>query len=158
MPTLGSMAIHAAQPYPWVAPERRSAALKASGGGLVHTYESDAQALGAAAWVYLQAVIYAEQIHPATADDLDAMSGRDLARWSIEGPTFVRPGETPNCTLKLEVAYSLTATPGSDWREFRPGRYKLRSYQMKLTVTRPTTDYDFRIYRLGAEVLLCSGE
>jgi hypothetical protein len=136
---------------PGVPPVKQSPSLAPSGGGLTHVYTSGTKIIagGEPDWVYLSAVLYAEQIHPATLEDLDAMDVRDLERWSIEGPTSLRPGETPNCSLTLDMAYSLTTTPGTDWREFRPGEYKLRSYILRLTITRPTTDYDFRVYRLA---------
>ena len=82
-------------------------------------------------------------------DALGPIEGPNAARWTLEGPTFPVPGEPANSTVKLEVAHSLTATPGSDWREFRPGLYKLRSYRVRLTITRPTLDFDFRVYRLA---------
>lgn len=150
--------VQASDPVPWKAPLRRPAALKrdALNTSLSHTYTSTLHTLTEAEEVYLVAELYAEQIHPWTVDQvaaLGAIEGRDAARWTMEGPTMVRPGEPANCTLKLEVAHSLASAPGEDWQEFRAGVYKLRSYKMRVTITRPSTDFDFRVYRLSTRAI-----
>lgn len=135
----------------WLPPVRRTAYLEPNGIDLVSIAETPVRSFTEADWVYLQIVLYAEQIHPWTMEDIDQLkTERDLARMSIEGPTFIRPGEPADCTMKVEVAHSLTATPGSDWREYRGvGPYKLRSFQARLTITLPTTDHSFRLYRFA---------
>lgn len=139
---------------PWVPAIKRSVALKRDNLNvyLVAQFTTNDHVLAESDWVYLQAAVYAEQIHPWTLDQVDALGpieGPNAQRWTMEGPTSIAPGEPANCTMLLEVAHSLTTSPGSDWREFRPGRYKLRSYRMRLTITRPSLDFDFRVYRFA---------
>lgn len=137
----------------WIPLQLRGSKLKPSGGGLVHTYETDAQVLAESDWVYLQVVSSMYQIHPKAWDNYDefgAFDGRNMSRWTWEGPLHLLPGETPNCTSLVEVAYSQTTDPGSAWQEVFPGElYKLRSFKTRVTVTRPHTSYDFRITRLA---------
>lgn len=139
---------------PWDPVVKKSVALKRDSlnAHLIGQFTSNARVLAESDWVYLQALLYAEQIHPWTVDQVAALGpieGRNAMRWTLEGPLSPGPGEPANCAIFLEVAHSLTATPGSDWREFKPGKYKLRSYRMRLTIARPSLDFDFRIYRLA---------
>lgn len=143
-------------PHPWIPLSERGSKLKATAGSTTHSYTTDDRVLASAGWVYLQIVFKAYQIHPATVDELDVLGpvgGRNALRWTIEGPTSHRPGDPgagANCAMKLEVAYSTTATPGSDWQVYRPrGRYKLRSFKTRLTITRPDETYDFRVVRFA---------
>lgn len=140
---------------PWLRTIERGKKLKASGAALAHEYETDTRTLKAPDWVYLQVSWSAYQIHPIAWDDLDqygAFDGPDMARWTWEGPTSLLPGETPNCTIRCEVAYSTTSSPGSDWKEYREGRYRLQSVKARLVITRPNADYDFRVLRLATRV------
>lgn len=154
MGTIISMSIQPPSTDPWVPLIRRGAALKRDllNVDLIGSYTGDAHVFDEAEWVYLQAVTYAEQVHPWTVDQIDALGpieGANAMRWTFEGPTSIRAGEPQNCTMALELAYSQTTVPGSDWRTFRPGRYKLRSYRVRIVVTRPSLDFDFRVYRLA---------
>jgi hypothetical protein len=72
---------------PWIPPIKRTGALKrdALNESLVHQYLADAHTLEESDWVYLHAVVYAEQIHPWTIDQVDALGpieGRNAARCS----------------------------------------------------------------------------
>lgn len=139
---------------PWVPAIRRSAALKrdALNVELVATFTGDPHVLSESDWVYLQVSMYAEQIHPWTVDQIDALGpieGENAARWTWEGPTYTLPGEPANCTFALEVAHSLTSDPGTDYRAFQSGLFKLRSYRVRLVITRPSLEFDFRVYRLA---------
>ena len=153
MPQLQNVSVEAAPTnQPWLPAPERGAKLKANGASLTHSYETDTRALAEADWVYLQVGWIAYQVHPMGWDALDvygAFDGRDMQRWTWEGPTSLRAGEVGNCSIACELAYSTTSSPGSDWRAFRPGRYKLRSFKVRLVVTRPSTSYDFRILRLA---------
>lgn len=154
MGTFFEMAVHPTSSNPWEAPYRRSGALKrdALNVALFHQYTTDPFVLDEADWVYLQALVYAEQIHPWTVDQVSELGGiesRNAKRWTMEGPISPVAGEPANCTQLLQVAYNLTASPGSDWRTFQPDKYKLRSVKLRLTITRPSTDFDFRVYRLA---------
>ena len=140
---------------PWVPPERRGSKLRQSGVGLTHSYTTDAQLFSESDWVYLQVVLSAYQIHPATVAELSALGpvgSTNAMRWTIEGPTSHRigdPGFGVNCTMLVEVAHSLTSDPGTDWRVYRPERYKLRSFKARLTVVRPDVTYGFRVTRFA---------
>ena len=153
MPITTNMTVEAGAPSIWVPAYLRGPQLKPSA-GTTHTHETDAQALAEADWVYLQIVLMAYQIHPMTVGGLDAfgpIGGRNFLRWTSEGPTSLLPGETANCSIRVDVAHSLTATAGSDWREHDSGRHKLRSFKARVVVTRPDTTYDFRIVRFGVQ-------
>lgn len=137
----------------WLPPEMRGTKLKPTGSGLVHTFTTDTYVLAESDWVYLQIALVAYQIHPATVAELSALGpvgGPNAKRWTIEGPLVHvpgDPGEETNCTMRIEVATSMTSTPGSAWRDYSPGRFRLRSAKARLTITRPSTAYSFRVAR-----------
>lgn len=154
MPIIAGMEVEDAATHPWIPAIKRSGALKRDllNVALVAVYESESLVLNESDWVYLQAVLYAEQIHPYTLDQIGALGpieGPNAARWTIEGPTSDLPGEPQQCDFKIEVAHSLMATSGTDWRAFRPGKFKLRSCRLRLTITRYSLDFDFRVYRFA---------
>lgn len=123
--------------------------------GLSHTYTTDVYSMAEADWVYLQVTLVAYQIHPATIAELAALGpvgGPNARRWTIEGPLHHVPGDPgaeTNCTMKLEIAHSMAATPGSAWRDYEAGRFRLRSAQARVTIVRPSAAYDFRICRFS---------
>lgn len=155
MPTLGSVSVEAAPvSKPWVTPTFGGPKLEPSGGGLVHTYTTDTKVLAEADWTYLQVVLVAWQIHPATVAELAQLGpvgSANAQRWTIEGPLSHQPGDpgNVNCTVTVEIAHSMTSDPGSDWRPYVEGKYRLRSVKARVTITRPTTDYSFRIARMA---------
>lgn len=126
--------------------------VESSGPGLGFRYEFTGQSFSAAVHVYLQVGLIARQIHPATIAEVSAIVGplgsRKARQWTIEGPLLASLWDEPNCTVKVEVAHSLGSTPGTDWREYRPGVYRLRSYAVRVTITRPSAAFDFRLSRL----------
>lgn len=144
---------------PWIPAAERGPKLKATGPSLVHTLTTDAYVLEEADYVYLEIVLRAYQIHPATIAELAALGpvgGANAQRWTIEGPTSHRPGDPgagANCTMKVEIAHSMTSDPGSDWREYVPGtrKYRLRSVKARLTITRPAATYDFRVLQFDLQ-------
>jgi hypothetical protein len=156
MPVVSSVDIEAAPTSkPWITPAFGGPKLKPSGGGLVHSYTTDAKTFAEADWVYLQIVVAAYQIHPATAAELAALGpvgSANAQRWTIEGPLSHQPGDPgagQNCTIKAELATSMSEAPGSDWRDYGPGKYRLRSAKARITITRPSTAYDFRVTRFS---------
>lgn len=155
MPIATAMTIEAATPNPWLPVEHRGTKLKPSGVGLIHSYETDPKDLLEADWAYLQVALVAYQVHPATVAELVALGpvgGANARRWTIEGPLLHRPGDPgagANCTMVLEVAHSLTSDPGTDWKPYRPGKYRLRSVKARVTITRPAATYSFRIVRFA---------
>lgn len=158
MPVLANMAVQGALTGAQalqVPPQYQTSALKATGGGTLHTYTGDAQSLSSLQEVHLEVVLVAYQIHPYTLDQLDQLGpigGRNWRRWSLEGPTCPRDGEPDNCTIQVQIAHSPTATAGTDWKEYRPGLYRLRSYNARIRITRPNTNFDFRVHRFAVRV------
>jgi hypothetical protein len=135
-------------------PDRRLPRLKPSGATLSGVYTTDTLVFAEADWVILQVALVAWQIHPATIAELAALGplgGANAKRWTIEGPLSHRPGDpgSGNCTIKVEIATSMTDDPGSNWVEYEAGRYRLRSAKARLTVTRPAADYDWRVSRFA---------
>jgi hypothetical protein len=155
MPTLASVSIEAAPVAKgWITPTFGGPKLKPSGGGLSHVYTTDAKVLAEADWTYLQVVLVAWQIHPATVAELAALGpvgGSNAKRWTIEGPLSHQPDDPGdgNCTVSVEIAHSMTSDPGTDWRPYVEGKYRLRSVKARVTITRPSTAYSFRIARLA---------
>lgn len=139
----------------WLPPELRGKKLKPSGGGLSHSFTTDAYVLDQSDWVYLQVALVAYQIHPATVADLSALGpvgGENAKRWTIEGPLVHVPGDPgaeENCSMRVEVATSMTASPGNAWRDYTPGKFRLRSAKARVTITRPSTAYSFRVARFA---------
>ena len=139
---------------PWLQPSLRGAKLYPDSLDLVHVYETDAKQLAEADWAYLQVVMDAYQVHPATVAEL-AMLGPvgapNAQRWTVEGPLMDRPGDPGlgNCTMLVEVAHSLDLDPGSNWIAYKPGRYRLRSVKARVTITRPALGYSFRVLKLA---------
>ena len=160
MPIASSISLEAAPPVkPWIPLERRGPKLKASGSSLTHTFTTDTEVLDSVDYVYLEIVLGAYQIHPATIKELAALGpvgGANARRWTIEGPTSHRPGDPgvgANCTMKVEIAHSMNTDPGSDWREYVPGprKYRLRSVKARLVITRPALPYDFRVTQFSLQ-------
>ncbi len=155
MPTLSSVSIEAAPAAKgWITPTFGGPKLRPSGVGLSHVYTTDAKVLAEADWTYLQVVLVAWQIHPATVAELAALGpvgGSNAKRWTIEGPLSHQPDDpgAGNCTVTVEIAHSMTSDPGTDWKPYVEGKYRLRSVKARVTITRPTTDYSFRIARLA---------
>lgn len=159
MPYTSSVAVDPApvSPGPWKPVRERGPKLIPSGSGLVHVYETDAKSLAEADWVRLSVVCSAYQIHPATVAELAALGpvgGANAQRWTVEGPLCAMPGDpgAGNCSIVAEIAYSLTSeNPGTDWRPYVPGEYRLRSVKARVTITRPNDSYSFRVLQLGIE-------
>ena len=149
----GTLTALVAQVYPPGSSEAKSglSQLAPTGGGLQHRYEFTGGTFSATQWAYLQIGIEANQVYPWTFEDLDSLgtwSSVALARWTSEGPLALRSGEPLNCVLTIEISTSTTSTPGTNWIRFRPGRYKLRRYALRITIDRPTTSHSFRLRRL----------
>jgi len=129
--------------------------LIASGSGTTHTYQFTGTPFSTAVPVFLQVGVEAEQHHPATLTELDKLGpigGRNMGRWTLEGPLVALSGDagsTVNCTLTTEVAFSTSLTAGSDFREYKAGIYRMRSFKVKVTVVRPDATYNFAITRLS---------
>ena len=155
MPIYTEMTIEAApnaQERQRLPAEMRGAKLMPVGPALSHVYTTDTLTLDVADIVQLQVLLVAYQIHPATIAELAALGpvgGANAKRWTIEGPLVSIPGDPGggvNCTMALEVATSMTATPGA-WRPYEAGRYRLRSVKARVTITRPSTSFQFRVAR-----------
>jgi hypothetical protein len=125
--------------------------LEFTGAGLEGSYETAGLAFEEARWIYLQAFADAEQIHPVTWDgSTGTWDGPAAQQWSWEGPLWLDDAWPSECGLRVFVRHSLKATTsGADWVEYRPGRMRCRSFDVRIEVTRPSSSYDVRINRLA---------
>ncbi len=103
---------------------------------------------------HLHAFAVADQIHPLTINALALVPADDerFARWTVEGPLWTLPSEAVNCTILVEVSIlsATTAKGGAGWSSFstyRPGIYWGVGFKFKVTVTRPSTDYQIKLHR-----------
>ena len=95
-------------------------------------------------------VVEGSQVHPGSYDG-SPFTSRTVRDHSVEGPLSDFP-DTPDglsgqVDILLEVAYSLTATPGTNWQVYRPGIYTARSFAFRITLTRPTVEFNVDIWR-----------
>lgn len=101
---------------------------------------------------YAEAWYKAEQSYPKTAADFEWDAGDPLqARWTPEGPTTLRDGEDA-CTLKIQINYH-DGSSWSDWQDLSSGSvYLLTDVKFRLVATRPSTDYNIRVFRFVTRV------
>jgi hypothetical protein len=121
-----------------------------SGSDTTGTYITGTFDMGEARRMHCRAAATAHQRAAATVDDMDfTVDGPEAQRWTAEGPTIVRSGETANCTIKVEWSHSATASPGTDYRPFKPGMVYFRTAAFRITVTRPSNAATLRIEKFG---------
>ena len=94
--------------------------------------------------------VEAAQVHPELYNSVEH-TYRTVSDHSVEGPLSNFP-DLPSAhqgqvQVTLEVAYSDTATPGTDWQEYRPGVYSARSFAFRITFTRPNKFFDVDVWR-----------
>jgi len=117
---------------------------------LTGTWTSPEYDVGAAQKCAVFFAIEGSQIHPMTFEGAVGNS-RAYRDWSIEGPLSDFPDMPASfqgqCEVTLEIAYSDTATPGTDWQEYRPGVFSARSFAFRISVTRPSVEFNVSIWR-----------
>jgi len=119
----------------------------------VGTWTSPEYDLGSRQQVAVFWYIEGSQIHPISLQEFtEPFSGRGPVRdWSVEGPLSDYP-DIPtqyqgDVELTLEIAFSDTATPGTDWQEYRPGLYTGRSFAFRISIERPSEDWNVEVWR-----------
>ena len=107
--------------------------------------------------IFLMAAVEAEQVHPVTFASMGIGFGSlELQRWSFEGPTVVMAQDPANCSLAIQVRVSVKGTnvTWGAWRPFTPGVYTAVDIQLRIQVTRPSTDYNVRIKQFHHKAVL----
>ncbi len=102
---------------------------------------------------FIEAVLVAEQVHPFDLSHDVALGDPEFTRWTLEGPTHLRPGED-ECTIRIHARFNINglSTGWSEWQIFRPGLYTCVNVQFRLEVTRPSSSYQVKIHRLDTRV------
>lgn len=102
---------------------------------------------------FIEAVLVAEQIHPFDLSSDTMLGDPEFTRWTLEGPTHLRPGED-ECTIRIHARFNIDglSTGWSTWQNFRPGLYTCVQAQFRLEVTRPTTTFQVKIHRLDTRL------
>lgn len=126
--------------------------LKIAGSALTGTYTTGANTIAADSrpeYTYVEAFVQADQVPPITIAEMTLPSDDPAAaRRSFEGLTDV-----VECTLLLEWRLRTEPTGSySAWEEFRPGLFFVIDVQFRITVTRPSTDWNVRIYSFGTRL------
>lgn len=103
---------------------------------------------------YVEFLCVADQVHPLTVEQAQLPIDSPLMdRWTAEGPLTLLDGEPANCTMLVEWR-SLIALGGgtSDWSPYTPGiAFGVKgTIDFRVTVTRPNTDFNVRIYRMAS--------
>ena len=107
--------------------------------------------------IFLMAAVEAEQVHPVTFASMGIGFGSlELQRWSFEGPTAVMAQDPANCSLTIQARVSVKGTnvTWGAWRPFTPGVYTAVDIQLRIRVTRPSTDYNVRIKQFHTKAVL----
>jgi hypothetical protein len=107
---------------------------------------------------HLSVVVEAEQQHPLAFESLPPMYRRRRgSNWDwVEGPLDPTDPYYRTIGRTLEVRLSSTDDPtGSSWRPYRPGAYQFRSFQVRLTLERPTgfsgNEFQVEVSRLAVQ-------
>jgi hypothetical protein len=95
---------------------------------------------------FVEAFITADQVPPITADQETLGADNPLAsRRSAEGVI-----DDPKCTCVIEWCFrKSTSEAYSSFQSFKPGRYFILDAKFRLTITRPDTDWNVRVYSFG---------
>lgn len=101
----------------------------------------------------VEAFAVGEQVFPTAIEDFPLPIGHPaMARFLLEGPMFTTPDEPENCTLTIQWTYADGPSGYLPRREFKPGVYRMIAAKFRLVVTRPSTDYQVRIFRFCTRV------
>ena len=106
---------------------------------------------------YVEAWIEAEQNHPLTLADITwGIGDPRFSRWTLEGPLTLLPGESENCTLRVQINYH-DGVDWSGWQDVTSGSvYYMTDAKFRLLATRPSTDYDVFIRRFVTRIRIQS--
>ena len=130
--------------------------LQFSGSDLSGSYVSTEFDIRTPQVVYAQLVVDAEQVDAISWDSPSATGfewGMPVGgvRMTWEGPLTLIGGEEFT-TMRIQAAISETSSAGTDYVEWNPGIIYGRTFKFALAVTRPSTDYDIRIRRVGVRI------
>lgn len=102
---------------------------------------------------YVEAVMVVEQVHPQVLDGETELGDPAFARFTLEGPTHLRRGES-QCSVRIQARFNIdgTSTGWGEWQDFRPGRYTFVVVQWRLKVTRPDDSFDVRLHYLETRI------
>jgi hypothetical protein len=132
--------------------------LEFSGSNLTATYTtSDPLVLvdQRAEWFYNSAFFVGEQIWPTTWDDSAHVWDNGEAQWSWEGPLnkLAAADDLGRVDVKIEFRTFDEDDTYSDWQAYTPGKVRCQHVQWRLTMTRPSTAHQVRIYRFSTQLL-----
>jgi hypothetical protein len=119
-------------------------------------YLGPAHDLGVIARWHIGAAAEGYQVHSATPSDLPSgpTGARRQAWWTPQGPADPRDPLYAPLTYALQVRTSDTSDPtGGSWSDHRPGAYTCRSFQLRITVTRPGATFTSLLDETGAALL-----
>lgn len=132
--------------------------LEFSGSNLTATYTTATHNIPVdqrAEWWYNSAYATVEQIWPTTW--ADATYGWDDVgqQWSWEGPlNTLENGDDPGrVTFIIETKAVDENGVESDWSQFTPGKVRGIYAYWRLTMTRPSTAYNIRVYHFATQLL-----
>ena len=132
--------------------------LEFSGSNLTATYTTATHVIPVdqrAEWWYNSAYATVEQIWPTTW--ADATYGWDDVgqQWSWEGPlNTLENGDDPGrVTFMIETKAVDENGVESDWSQFTPGKVRGIYAYWRLTMTRPSTAYNIRVYHFATQLL-----
>lgn len=130
----------------------------ATSGAATGTYTSQVFDAGEVRTMHVSASLDALQLHPLAFGRWPVLLGsRRGANWdAYEGPLDPADPYYGVITRQTEIRFSDTADPtGATWRPYRPGQYRLRSFQLRYTFTRPAgfngLDFNFKADRLAVQ-------
>jgi len=131
---------------------RSGGALIFSGSNLSGTYELDAFSAAGTHWVYAQAFCVAEQTHPATwGKSSSTWGGVTSQGWTWEGGLFdtsTTDERGSNGTLRVDYRSSISSSVTGDYKPFKSGPIFAQSLQLRVTMRRPSTDYQSTLSRM----------
>ena len=106
-------------------------------------------------WWYNSAFAIVEQIWPTTWADATYPWDDNEAQWTWEGPmNTLENGDDPGrATCIIETRVMDEDGTYSDWQQQTPGKVRGIQAQWRLTMTRPTTAYNIRVYHFATQLM-----
>jgi hypothetical protein len=107
---------------------------------------------------YLSAFVQAQQIAPTTWSQAQWTWGQsDDLQFTWEGPiNTIGDGLDAACTLSIEVRLLDANFLWTPWHAYKPSKVTCLLAQFRLSITRPSVDYDVRIRRFSTDVVRAS--
>lgn len=104
--------------------------------------------------VHLSAFAVGEQVHPLTWMDA-SFTWDEAEQFSFEGPIsdLGDPEDAGQCSLRIYVRLLRLDGTWGDWQDYRPGTAACVAAQFRLTVTRPSADFQVRVQRFSTRLV-----